>query len=59
MADVISKRHAYLQQKMSEQSGKDGEKIAVLGDALIEAVRNQAIERGFQFKQEEIAQVSN
>lgn len=59
MADVISKRHAFLQGKMSEQAGGQGEKVAVLGDALVEAVRRQAIERGFDFKREEVAQVSN
>lgn len=55
MADVISKRHAFLQQKMAEQAGKD---VTVLGDALVEAVRSQATQRGFQFDQDQGEQAS-
>lgn len=49
MAEVISKRHAFLQRKMSEQIGETSGQPQVLGDALIEAVRRQATQRGFEF----------
>ena len=59
MADVISKRHAFLQQKMVEQAGAEGKEVTVLGDALVDAVRRQATKRGFEFDQGQTAQVSN
>ena len=59
MANVIAKRHAFLQRKMSEELGEEGTPIPVLGDALVNAVRSQAIQRGFEFNQEENTQVSN
>lgn len=58
MADVISKRHAFVQKKMSEMPGKDGQKMTVLGDALVRAIRVQAAARGFQFEQNRTAEVA-
>ena len=51
MAEVISQRHSFLQQKMSEQIGKEGKSPQVLGDALAKAVRSQTTQRGFKFSE--------
>lgn len=58
MADLISKRHAFVQQKMSEMPGANGQRMTVLGDALVRAVRKQAIARGFKFEENRTVGVS-
>lgn len=47
MADVIAKRHAFLEKVMMEKLGKDAPNV--FGEALIEALVEQATERGFKF----------
>lgn len=58
MADIISQRHAFVQQKMSQMPNTKTAKVNVLGDALVRAVRSQAIARGFEFKENRTAQVT-
>ena len=58
MADVIAKRHAFLQRKMSEELGEEGKPMPAFGDALVSTVRSQAVQRGFEFDQDEEPQVS-
>ena len=59
MADVIAKRHTFLQRKMAEELGKEARAMTVLGDALVNAVRSQAIRKGFEFDQESMPQASS
>ena len=59
MADVISKRHSFIQKTMSDQPGIKGQNMTVLGDALVNAVRRQAIAKGFQFGNQRTAKLSN
>ena len=59
MADVIAKRHAFLERKMAEELGKEDKTMTVLGDALVNAVRSQAIRKGFEFDQDSAPQASN
>jgi hypothetical protein len=58
MADIISQRHAFVQQKMSQMPNTKTAKVNVLGDALVRAVRSQAIARGFEFEENRTAQVT-
>lgn len=58
MADDISKRHAFVQRKMSEMTGAKNSQMMVLGDALVRAVRQQAMARGFQFEENRTAKVT-
>lgn len=59
MADVIAKRHAFLERKMAEKLGKEDKTMTVLGDALVNAVRSQTIRKGFEFDQNSAPQASN
>lgn len=49
MANTLSNRNAFLHEKMSETLG-DNTQQANWGSVLIEAIREQGAERGFQFK---------
>lgn len=48
MADTLAKRNLFLHRKMSETIGEE-EESPMWGDALIEALQQQAIDRGFRF----------
>ena len=49
MADVITKRHSFLEAKMSESQKKPSDGSIVLGDALAKAIRQQAEGKGYTF----------
>ncbi len=57
MADVIAQRHQFLQTKMSESLNDQQRSAMVLGDALVQAIRKQAREKGYRFG-EGVAQVN-
>lgn len=59
MADVIARRHAFLERKMAEELGKEDKTMTVFGDALVNAVRRQGIRKGFDFDQDSAPEVSN
>lgn len=53
MADLIAKRHAYLQKQMMNDLGKDAPQV--FGEALIEALVEQATDCGFEFDEKVVS----
>ena len=49
MADIIAKRHSFLQQHMMKNLGQ--ETVNVFGEALTQALVEQATSKGFQFEE--------
>ena len=49
MADLISKRHRFLEMKMSESHHLNFDSDKVLGSALSKAIRKQAKSKGYSF----------
>ena len=49
MADVITSRHRWLEEKMSESLEQPADGSLVLGGALVKAIREQAQDKGYVF----------
>lgn len=49
MADVITKRHGFLESKMSQSQKNPTDGALMLGDALVKAIREQAEVKGYVF----------
>ena len=54
MADLISKRHRFLEMKMSESHDLKFDKDKVLGSALSKAIRKQAKSKGYSFSKKNL-----
>ena len=49
MAELITKRHSFLESKMSQSQKNPAKGSVVLGDALVKAIRTQAESNGYVF----------
>ena len=54
MADLISKRHRFLEMKMSESHDLNFDNDKVLGSALSKAIHNQAKSKGYSFSRKNL-----